>query len=142
MSSSSGIANLSQQIDFDLIMPSSARRMDYVLPTPVLSPALNLVIGEAQGMKEGSPSSVTHSKIPHHKPSVMLERTSSPDPRWPLLNRWSGSSLIAPASILKVITNLGTASPSSVVTSVRKDTSYACDYTFVSVSPSWRRDIH
>lgn len=103
-------------IDFDLIMPSSERRMDLILPGPVFCLDVSPALGEAQGKKGDSSSSSTPLKLLHQISSASIEGTPSPDPRWPLLNRWSASP-IPPVEKLRDTITLAVASSTAALVS-------------------------
>ncbi|KFK34872.1 hypothetical protein AALP_AA5G204300 [Arabis alpina] len=67
-----------QTIDFDLLMPSSERRLDFAPPAPV------------------------HGSVAHGTEVSSSSPATAPDPRWPLLNRWSVQSSPVPPSITLV----------------------------------------
>ncbi|CAA7025104.1 unnamed protein product [Microthlaspi erraticum] len=94
--------------DFDLIMPSSERRLDSILRAPTHS----LAAPPSQGKKlESSPSSTPQNL-----------HQSSPDPRWPLLNRWStNSSHSSPSSPVQNLQNEPNLSNASLSRSLVSD---------------------
>lgn len=102
-------------IDFDLIMTSSERRMDFVLLTLVLGPIKNPASGDAQGKKGVSSSSTCCLKLLQEKSSNAIEGVSSPHPRWPLLNWRSAQTSISGMENLSVTQNLVDASSSAVL---------------------------
>ncbi|CAA7027789.1 unnamed protein product [Microthlaspi erraticum] len=100
-------------IDFDVLMPSSGRRMDSIGES-TLSPSINLTTEDLQGMKSSSPSPLNPPKL-----TELPSSTLSPDPRWPLLNRWSTKPspplAVTEQHSAKGASNSGDSSPKTVV---------------------------